>query len=137
MCCYGAALNGKDRCTCWEPVYDVEQQVLRPGMPLPPIPVRMCADCAYRPNSPERSGEEGYAADREMLDDLVSSGEPFLCHRGMRLPAKWVHPSGAEIAGHPAGYDPPFLDGIPYKSDGTPGEICAGWLLRRVKEIHR
>ena len=137
MCCSGAAIYGPHRCTCWEPVYDLEQQPLKPGLPLPPIPVKLCGECAYRPGSPESRSEEGYAADADLLDELVATGAPFLCHVGIRLPLKWVHPSGAEIPGHPGGYDPPFLDGIPYKADGTPADVCAGWLWRRVRETQR
>lgn len=134
-CCYGSASNGKDRCTCWVPVYDTEQQPVQPGLPLPPIPVQMCGSCAYRPNSPERRGEDSYAGDAELLDDLVATGQPFYCHQGIRRPVKWRHePTGIEVPGHPGGYDPPIQDGVPYKADGTPAYICAGWLLRRAKE---
>lgn len=137
MCCTGAAVMGKDRCTCWTAVYDLEQQPVTPGLPLPPIPVRMCATCAYRPGSPERKGEEGYAGDEDLLDELVATGSPFYCHAGIRKPVAWRHPSGAEIPGHPGGYEPPIADSVPYKADGTPADICAGWLLRRVKEVQR
>lgn len=67
----------------------------------------------------------------------MATGEPFACHQGMRRPVKWVHPSGAEVLGHPAGYAPPIVDGVPYKADGTPGDLCGGWFLRRVKEMQR
>ena len=137
MCCYGAAVYGPQRCTCWTAVYDLEQQEIRKGLPLPRVPVKMCDECAYRPNSPERRGEEGYQGDEGFLDDLVRSGELFACHVGIRLPLKWVHPSGAEVTGHPGGYDPPIVDGIPYKADGSPADICSGWLLRRAKEASR
>jgi hypothetical protein len=134
-CCIGAAFGGKDRCTCWEAVYDLDQQQLRPGgMGLR---VKMCPDCAYRPASPERRGEEGYQGDPEFLDELVLTGEFFACHQGIRRPVKWVHPSGAEIPGHPAGYAPPLLDGVPYKADGTPADLCAGWAARRLKHMWR
>lgn len=140
MCCPGAAMFGPDRCTCWVPVYDLAQQPLQPlqaGQPVPPDPLKMCADCAYRPGSPERRGEDGYQGDADGLDDMVASGQPFACHQGIRRPVKWRHPSGAEVPGHPAGYAPPIRDGIPYKADGTPANLCAGWFLRRVKEVQR
>lgn len=137
MCCYGAAIHGKDRCTCWEPVYDLEQQPVVPGLPLPPIPVQMCADCAFRPGSPERRGEEGFAGNPDLLDELVTGGQPFFCHQGIRRPVAWRHPSGAEIPGHPGGYEPPIKDSVPYKADGSPANVCAGWLLRRVKEVYK
>jgi hypothetical protein len=134
-CCMGAAVYGKDRCTCWEPVYDLDQQPLQPGgMGLR---VKMCPDCAYRKNSPERRGEDGYEGDPESLDEMVMTGDMFVCHQGIRKPVKWVHPSGAEIPGHPAGYSPPLLDGVPYKADGTPADLCAGWAARRLKHMWR
>lgn len=136
-CCYGAAVYGKDRCTCWAAVYDLDQQKITPGMPLPRVPVRMCQDCAFRPGSPERQRAEGYAGDPEFLDELVTTGDLFACHQGIRRPVKWVHPSGAEVPGHPAAYAPPIVKGIPYKADGSPADICSGWLLRRVKEVQR
>lgn len=135
MCCMGAAVYGKDRCTCWEPVYDLEQQPLEPGgMGLR---TKMCADCAYRPNSPERTGTEGYNGDAEFLDGLILSGEFFACHQGVRRPVAWRHPSGVEIPGHPAGYAPPLLDGKPHKADGTPADLCAGWAARRLRHMWR
>ena len=134
-CCYGAAVYGPQRCTCWTPVYDLEQQEIQPGLPLPRVPVRMCHDCAFRPGSPERSGDESYAhASQDDLDAMVAGRTPFACHQGIRHPVKWVHPSGVEVAGHPGGYDPPIVDGIPYKADGTPADLCSGWLLRCAKE---
>jgi hypothetical protein len=142
MCCDGAAIYGPHRCTCWTPVFDLEQQPLKIGLPLPPVPVRMCEPgpdgedgCAYRPGSPERSGDESYAGGDGELDRLVATGTPFYCHRGIRRPVAWRHPSGAEIPGHPGDYDPPVEGGVPYKADGTPADICAGWLWRRAKVV--
>jgi len=133
-CCIGAAVYGPDRCTCWTEEHDLEQQPPQADLlPLPPVPVRMCADCAFRPNSPERTGVAGYQGDADSLDALVASGEPFWCHQGMRKVARLRHPSGAVIDGHPAAYDPPIVGSVPYKADGTPGNVCAGWLLRRAK----
>lgn len=131
-CCYGATL-GPDRCTCWEPVYDVDQQPIRAGMPMPPVPVRMCGDCAYRPGSPERRGDESYTGNADFLDELVATATPFYCHAGIRRATAWRHPADVEIPGHPGAYDPPIKDAVPYKADGTPANLCAGWLLRRVK----
>ena len=134
-CCWGAIIHGKDRCTCWVAVYDLEQQPLKPG-PMG-LRVRMCDSCAYRANSPEKRGEDGYQGDAEFLDGLILTGEFFACHQGIRLPVKWVHPSGAEVPGHPAGYNPPLRDGVPYKADGTPADLCAGWAARRLKQMWR
>ena len=138
MCCIGAAVMGPGHCTCWVPIFDAEQQEITPGLPLPPVPVKLCATCAYRPNSPERQGDEGFAGDAGLLDELVATGAPFFCHQGIRKPIAWRHPpSGTEIPGHPGGYDPPIRDGVPYKADGSPAFVCAGWLLRRAKETQR
>jgi len=134
-CCMGAAVYGPRRCTCWEPVYDLEQQPVKPGEMG--MRVKMCADCAYRPNSPERRGEEGYQGDPESLDEMVATGDMFACHQGIRRSVRWVHPSGAEVPGHPAGYAPPLHDGKPYKADGAPADICAGWAARRLKHMWR
>lgn len=132
-CCYGAAVYGPDRCTCWVPVYDLEQQPIQPGLPAPPVPLKMCGDCAYRPRSPERQGEAGYSGDEDFLEDLVETGRPFYCHAGVRRVVRLRHPAGVEIDGHPGAYEPPIHDSVPYKADGTPANLCAGWLLRRAK----
>jgi hypothetical protein len=133
-CCWGTVIRGPENCTCWEPEYSLEQA--EPEKDLLPMPrAKMCDDCAFRPNSPERNGDDSYAnADDGALDELVAGGQPFYCHTGMRLPLRWVHPSGATVDGHPGAYDPPIVrrDGIPvpYKADGTPANICAGWWMR-------
>lgn len=133
-CCYGAAMNGPQGCTCWRPVYDLEQQPLQDGlMPLPPVPVRLCATCAYRPGSPERTGTGGYEGDQVLLDELVATGSPFFCHQGVRRTLRLRHPAGVEVDGHPGDYDPPIAAGFPWKADGTPADVCAGWLLLAAK----
>lgn len=133
-CCPGARLMGPQACTCWTAVYDVEQQPVQAGIPAVPVPVRMCGDCAYRPGSPEKQGDESHRGGQELLDQLVATGEPFYCHSGIRRKVSHRHPSGTEIDGHQGDYDPPIVDAVPYKADGTPGDLCAGWFLRRVKE---
>lgn len=137
-CCIGAAVYGPHRCTCWEPVFDLEQapvdktavQWLGAGV-TPVTRTRMCGDCAYRPNSPEKSGDETYAGDPDFLEGIAVNGERFWCHQGLRKPIAWRHPSGVEIPAHPGGYDPPKVNGVPYRADGSPGELCAGWDARR------
>lgn len=137
-CCSGAAMFGADHCTCWEAVYDLDQapldvnavRLLAAGV-QPNTRDRMCGDCAYRPGSPERLGDQEHAGDPELLEELAACGEPFWCHGGMRRRAGWVHPpTGTRIAGHPADYDPPRVAGVPWRADGTPGELCAGWAAR-------
>ena len=137
-CCSGAVFHGPAHCSCWEPVFDLEQQPideekrrwLAAGL-TPSTRDGMCGDCAYRPNSPEKTGAPGYAANSpDELDD-VARASMFFCHDGMRRPLYWVHkPTGKTHPGSPANYTPPFVDGIPYRADGTPGLLCAGWSAR-------
>jgi hypothetical protein len=137
-CCIGAAVYGPERCTCWEPVHDLEQATPDPELVQwlaagiqPVTRRRMCADCAYRPGSPERTGDKGYQGDAESLHELAAAGERFWCHQGIRRTAAWRHPAGVEAPGSPAAYDPPIVDAVPYRADGTPAELCAGWDARR------
>jgi hypothetical protein len=134
-CCEGALFDAPQACTCWKPVYDLEQRAPVPGEAG--LPAGMCADCAFRPKSPERQGAPGYNGDAAALDELVTSGSPFWCHQGIRKPVKWVHPSGAEVAGHPADYQPPIVAGVPFKADGTRADLCAGWAVRRLRHLQR
>lgn len=139
FCCYGAMLNGPQGCTCWRPVFDLEQAELVPGLPQIPIPVRMCEaggpgageGCAYRPHSPERDGAGDYQGTAEHLECLAATGQPFFCHKGIRRAVAWQHPeAGIEVPGHLADYQPPIISNVPYRADGQPAYICAGWLLR-------
>jgi len=118
----------------WTAVYDLDQASPQTDA-LPGANLRMCADCAYRPNSPERQGDERHAADADMLDRIVRDGEPFWCHQGIRQPVTFRCDDGIEIPAHPGSYDPPIVDAIPYKADGTPADLCAGWLHRRATEL--
>lgn len=130
-CCMGSAMDGPRGCSCWTPVYDADQVEPLVGLPRPTRP-RMCGDCAYRPGSPERSGDESYTADAEQLEHLAATGTPFGCHDGMRRVIGWRHPSGAYVAATSTDYyQPPIRGGVPYRADGTPGELCAGWDARR------
>lgn len=130
-CCFGAAVYGPQRCTCWQEVFDKRQRKPQAG----PTGVRasQCEDCAYRPESPERRGDQTYAGDQAMLDDIVIRGERFYCHQGIRRPLKLRHPNGVEIEGHPGAYSPPIVDGVPYQANGQPASICAGWAARRLR----
>jgi hypothetical protein len=132
MCCLGTILNGPDGCTCWRARYDREQcdpaaMRLLSAEARPVTRRRMCVDCAYRPRSPEKNGDETYQGDAQELQRLARDGRPFFCHVGMRRVQAWRHPSGVEVLGHPGEYDPPIVDGIPYRADGSPAELCAGW----------
>lgn len=129
-CCWGAVMNGPNGCYCWEPQYgDQVQAEPKPG----PIATRdtMCPDCAHRFDSPENRGERGYAGDADELEELAASGQPFYCHQGIRRPVTLRHPDGVEVPAHPGAYDPPIVDRVPFKLDGTPADLCAGWMARK------
>lgn len=120
-CCIGSAMGGPADCTCWEVVYDLQQaDRLVPG----PRVTRdeMCADCAFRPGSPELSDDR-----RDGLLELAYGDNPFWCHHGIRRVIEWRHPDGRVVAADPGDYRPPVPNGRPYRADGTPAEICAGW----------
>jgi hypothetical protein len=128
-------MDGPQACTCWSPIYDLKQQrTIAPGQ-KPRVRSTPCLDCAYRGNSPERRGDPAYAGDADELERLVQAGEPFYCHQGIRRPVRYRHPSGAEVAGHAASYDPPIVNGVPYRADGTPADLCAGWSARRLQVV--
>lgn len=128
-CCYGSA-NAENRCTCWEPVYDLEQQPLHNDGALPveiSTRAKCCGDCAYRNGSPERSDERA-----ELLLDVAHSGgrREFWCHQGVRRVIAFKHPDGRELPAGDGDYRPPVGPEdrpIIWKADGTPGERCAGW----------
>lgn len=128
-CCVGADVYGPGRCTCWVTVHDLEQADPVPG----PAEIRagMCSDCAYRPGSPEKVVDPAVSGNPDVLEALAESGTPFYCHDGIRRVITRRHPAGAALPGHPAAYDPPVRDGIPYRADGRPGLLCAGWDARR------
>lgn len=132
-CCMGAAVYGPQRCTCWVECFDKRQRKPRAGSP--DLRTTQCDDCAYRADSPERRGDATYAGDPEMLDQIVANGERFYCHQGIRRPLKLRHPSGVEIDGHPGAYAPPIVDGVPYRANGSPAAICAGWAARRLRYL--
>lgn len=119
-CCMGSAEHGPADCTCWEPVYDLEQA--EPDRSAEPATrAAMCADCAYRPDSPERQGDDRYRPNEATAD------APFWCHQGLRKPIAWRHRLGITVECDTDAYAPPVIAGVPYKADGSPGERCAGW----------
>jgi hypothetical protein len=132
-CCEGAALLGPGGCTCWDREYDVAQEP--PDTTAVPVTrVLMCGDCAFRPDSPERTGESAAAYDQDDLEALVHGSQGFWCHQGMRLIVGQRHPAGVfkpQPEGEKLAYDPPIINGVPYKADGSPGERCAGLAARR------
>lgn len=130
-CCWGDVQNGAEGCRCWVPIYDAEQAV-----PVPPaspddiqIQKRMCGDCAFRKGSPERTDEWK----DEALLSLAEEGTPFYCHEDMRRPVRWEHPDGRVIDGSTDDWQPPIIRGLPYRIDGRPGLLCAGWAARAAR----
>jgi len=135
VCCYESAIKGPGYCTCWQPVFDVDQlPAVWPDRPED-LAVRggMCGDCAYRKGSPERSSEW----EEEALLDLPDSGTPFWCHDGMRKPVRWDHPDGRSVPGAADDWKPPVVRGIPFRADGRPGLLCGGWAARAVRSAVR
>lgn len=120
-CCIGALHNGPDACTCWVPEYDVEQ--LPPRLGVPEVRERMCGDCAFRPGSPERAEEYS----EETLLELALTGTPFWCHDGMRRPSRWRHPELGVVDGRTDDWQPAMLGPLPFRADGRPALLCAGW----------
>jgi len=139
-CCEGAALDGPKECTCWTPEFNGEQQeindqsarLLAAGIEPSTRPLGMCSDCAYRPDSPEKKGHPDARGSAEWLDEIAARGERFWCHTGMLLVVRWRHPSGAVVEPEEKlAYAPPIEAGIPYRLNGEPGYVCAGWAARR------
>lgn len=126
-CCWAAIDRGLTACTCWEPVYDVDQANPDPDGPRD-VREAMCGDCAFRAGSPERET----VWHREELFALADRGEPFYCHDGMRRPSAWRHPQLGEVAGDPDDWAPPIINGLPFRADGRPAVLCAGWAARRT-----
>lgn len=130
-CCYGAVEDGPSGCTCWTPVYDRDQAT--PDPTVAPKVREQCDDCAFRSDSPERTGDDRYVS-----TDDVPVGQPFWCHRGMRKPVAWRHPAGIVVEVDGDFYEPPQRRvgrlGVPYKADGSPGDICAGWAARNRED---
>lgn len=126
-CCMGSAEEGPAGCTCWEPEYDLEQQPLADVVEVT-TRAAPCDDCAFRPDSPERQGDERY--DHHDLEALTH----FWCHQGIRKPVRWRHPAGIIVEVDSDAYHPPerMVDGerIPFRADGTPAERCAGFAAR-------
>lgn len=135
-CCIGVLEEGPLACSCWDPVYNLEQQP-DDGVSAPGQRTEMCADCAYRPDSPERQGDERHAcSDDGELDDIARGDNPFWCHQGLRKPVAFKHCTlGIIVPVDTDAYDPLFrVEGrqrIPIKADGTAGDRCAGWMARR------
>lgn len=128
-CCYPSAEDGPNACTCWEPVYDLDQApTLASGLEHIETRSEMCTDCAFRPDSPERQGDDRY---NHASDDELRELDHFWCHQGMRKPVAYRHPYGITLTADHDAYDPPQRTvgniRVPFKADGTPGDRCAGF----------
>lgn len=64
-----------------------------------------------------------WSADAEVRPKLT----PFFCHDSMRRPVRWRHPDGRTIDGSTSDWQPPIVNGVPYRLDGRAGSLCAGW----------
>lgn len=138
QCCTDAITDGPAACTCWEPIYDLPQS--DPDLSAEPHirPGGLCDDCAYRPGSPERTGDDRYISGKLLLDQLAKTVTAFYCHDGMRQPVAWRHPAGMRIPAEKCGdYQPPIVDAVPYQTDGTPGYLCAGWAANVRAHLNR
>lgn len=140
-CCVGSAMGGPNDCTCWEEVYDLDQAPVDADSPAGVQP-RLCVDCAYRPDSPDRRGEEHVTGDQELLETLVETATPFWCHQGIRRVVALRHVRtgtlfAPEDGSFAAAYRPPQRAGRPYKADGSCGDLCAGWTARLLAKATR
>lgn len=133
-CCMGQAVYGWHRCTCWEPIYDVDQT--DPILPVAEGSIQVrharCGDCAFKRGSQER-------ADRAMEEELLGlaiAGIPFWCHDGMRRPKLYRHPTLGDVPATGDDWRPPQVAGVPFRRDGSPGLLCAGW-AQEVKRQDR
>lgn len=133
FCCYGTAMFDADGCTCWSPVFTLDQQESPAALSIETRSV-MCDDCAYRPGSEERT--EGSEHENPDLLGLPN----FWCHQGLRAVREWRHPDGRVRPGEPLrDYDPPTatVDGepVPLKASGAPADRCAGWAAHNRTEV--
>lgn len=128
-CCDGAANDGPRGCTCWEPLFNIEQLQVQEG-PMA-LRAKCCDDCAYRLGSPER--ESGMYDECGGLSDIAGSAhQVFVCHQGARKIIAWRHPLlGMFPYAGPGDYRAPEGDGRMWLADGRPGELCAGWAALR------
>jgi hypothetical protein len=131
-CCVGNDVYGPERCTCWVPVFDLEQSTELQEIASPldcDERDKLCGDCAFRPDSPERSDNDGFTEDT--LFDMTRSGgrQMFFCHQGVRRAIRYEHPDGRVIEAGPGDYQPVYTGPVPHRADGRAGEVCAGYAL--------
>ena len=138
-CCDGYAYIGPEYCTCWEAVYEDGQREPQRDAEQHTRP-RMCADCAFRPGSPERrDSEHAVCNSGDLLRMVHDPDEVFACHDGLRRAIGWRHPNGLFIRHDPRDavvpYSPPIEGRRAYRLDGSPALHCAGLAAaRRAKD---
>lgn len=140
-CCDSSAYWGPEKCTCWERVHDQDQGPAQIDAEMRTA-AHMCADCAFRPASPERRDSEQAVCSSGDLMRLAMPDNPerFFCHRGMRSIVGHYHPTAGIYAPHEpsdgvVAYDPPIIDNIAYQAEGSPALLCAGLAAaRRAKD---
>lgn len=125
-CCMASAMRGPRACSCWQPIYDLDQITELALDAAVETRSSCCDDCAYRNGSPERA--DGYD---DELSELAGSRSVFACHQGMRRVIFWRHPDGRELPAGDGAYDPPVVGAVAFKADGQPAERCAGWASHR------
>lgn len=104
MQCTGCGLTD-DLCGATE---NVDGTPLRRAPRPPAVMARPCADCAFRPCSPE--------AENGTLDAVTASGQPFWCHHGLHDTGEAYTPA-AVIGELPLG-----------------AMLCAGWWAHAAGE---
>jgi hypothetical protein len=119
-CCATAAMTDMESCTCWVDVVWPEPE---PDVEHGPSPLRdrLCGDCAFRKDSPERQAIGG---------DQLPYGpqQVFTCHAGMPKVTARVHaPTGVTVRPELDDYQPVSRGRQSWQADGQPAEICAGW----------
>lgn len=112
MCCMGGAVYGRRGCTCWVVAETVVEPDAREGLP--------CHDCAGLPGSREDESGAWLRISRQKV--------PFYCHAGMTKAITFRHEvTGETKAAEPDAYQPPRVDGVPMRADGTPARRCVCW----------
>jgi hypothetical protein len=128
-CCMPSAMGGPSDCTCWQPIFDVDQAELVPSPGPRRARSEQCHDCAYLAGSRELTDPDDRYTRRQLLD-LPHGDRPFWCHQGIRRVIAWEHPDGRVISAAEDDYRPPIRSGRPFQADGSSALVCAGWQQR-------
>lgn len=132
-CCYGSASNGPTHCECWVAEYSDDRQKPKGGDMQ--LRVTQCQDCAYRHDSAEWNDPVERA---KLIAHALGDGV-FSCHQGTPYVVRWRHPEGMVIeaerdaAGNINTYEPLIIGSTPFKANGEPADLCAGYATRRLQ----